>query len=276
MYLCIAVKTLLIMKSDCSDQRLQSIELQASSPILFISDLHLSEALPNTCLAFYQFIDQIAPEAQALFILGDLFEYWIGDDCLNDKNSAAYAITQSLAQLKKRGVRLFILPGNRDFLLGQRFAQQAHAQLLDDICLLSAWGRHIVLAHGDNLCIDDYRYQRYRYWAHQPWLQNIFMMMPLVWRQKIAQRLRQSSQHRYDMASSLAPYQDVNNQFAQRILQQYQTDVLIHGHTHQAKCHTLTQGIRWVLSDWDWDHAQRANYLRLDYSGLRAIKFPEV
>lgn len=261
------------MKSDCSDQRLQSIELQASSPILFISDLHLSEALPKTCAAFYRFIDQIAANACALFILGDLFEYWIGDDCLHDVNSTAYAITQSLAQLKQRGVSLFILPGNRDFLLGREFAQQAQARLLDDICLLNAWSKHIVLAHGDSLCIDDHRYQRYRYWVHQPWLQNLFLKMPLAWRQKIAQRLRQSSQHRYDMAPSFAPYQDVNNRFAQQILLQYQTDILIHGHTHQAQCHALTQGIRWVLSDWDLDHAQRANYLRLDHSGLHAIKF---
>jgi UDP-2,3-diacylglucosamine hydrolase len=261
------------MKSDCSNQRLQSIALQATSPILFISDLHLSEALPKTCAGFFRFIDEIAANAYALFILGDLFEYWIGDDCLNDTNSMAYAITQSLAQLKQRGIQVFILPGNRDFLLGRAFAEQTQAQMLDDICVLHAWGKQIVLAHGDSLCIDDHRYQRYRYWVHQPWLQHIFLMMPLAWRQKIALRLRQSSQHRHALASSFAAYQDVNNQFAQQLLQQYQSDILIHGHTHRAQCHALTQGIRWVLSDWDWDYAQRANYLCLDDSGLYALNF---
>jgi UDP-2,3-diacylglucosamine hydrolase len=259
------------MKTDCLIKRLSYIELKQSAPILFVSDLHLSESLPRTCAAFCQFLNNAALKAQALFILGDLFEYWIGDDCLDDTHSVAYAITQSLAQLKQRGVDLFILCGNRDFLLGQQFAEQAHALLVDDICLLTAFEKKIVLAHGDTLCTDDHSYQTYRSLVHRPWLQNIFLAMPFTWRQKIAQCLRQRSQKPYSTAHPLAAKKDVNDQAVQQLLDQYHSSILIHGHTHRPQCHTYDQAIRWVLSDWDLDHAQRASYLCLDSSGLYAV-----
>src|ERR1700731_579883 len=129
-------------------------------PILLISDLHLSTALPRTVAAFEHFIRVTAAQAQAVYILGDLFEYWVGDDELSTPFAARMcALMHSLAE---RGIALYIMHGNRDFLLGVRFAQAAGAVLLNDPFVLQAFGRCIVLAHGDALCTLDTGYQRFR------------------------------------------------------------------------------------------------------------------
>lgn len=255
---------------------IQSITLSGTAPILFISDLHLSHHLPKTYAAFLEFIQKTAIHAQALFILGDLFEYWIGDDCLKQTHSLAAQIANHLAKLKQHGVKLYVLPGNRDFLLGRQFAHIAQAILLNDYCLLDCFQHAIVLAHGDTLCTNDTQYLRYRAWVHKPWIQRLFLSLPLDWRLKLSARLHahsQASQKRnmaHQKNTSTNRY-EVNNEAAQALLQQYHANILIHGHTHRPQCHTLPHGTRWVLSDWDLDHDQRANYLRLDMNGLHAI-----
>lgn len=262
-----------------------SVSLSGVAPVLFVSDLHLNDKLPKTCAAFFHFIKHTAVHAQALFILGDLFEYWIGDDCLRHASTLATKVAADLAELSRRGVAVYILPGNRDFLLGLDFAKQAGATLLSDICVLhtlirnpettlpTATTQTFVLAHGDTLCTDDERYQHYRRWVHKRWVQKSFLALPLKWRLKLAHRLHTHSQTQQKKESQLSGWQDVNNEAVQTLLQQSQAQILIHGHTHRPHCHRLAQGIRWVLSDWDLDHAQRASYLCLKHGTLSEIAY---
>ncbi|MCC7006077.1 MAG: UDP-2,3-diacylglucosamine diphosphatase [Ottowia sp.] len=249
------------------------LKLTGQGPLFFISDLHLSEQLPQTCAAFCTFLNHTAPQAQALFILGDLFEYWIGDDCLSAHEPWLDHIVAQLSVLKAKGVALYILSGNRDFLLGKRFAHAVEATLLNDICLLQAFAYTIVLAHGDTLCIHDHSYQQYRRWVHKAWLQQSFLALPLSWRQRLAKHLHRYSQAQHQSTRSIHTKKDVDTYAAQALLNQAQAQILIHGHTHQPYCHTLPNGKRWVLSDWDMDHAQRGSYLRLDKQGITQVAY---
>jgi len=241
--------------------------------ILILSDLHLSPSIPLTVQAFERFIDALDPvDVDAVYILGDLFEFWIGDDSLESPFAAG--IAAKLASVSQRGMRLFVMHGNRDFLLGKRFARTARATLLADPHPLEAFGQHWLLTHGDALCTEDLSYQRFRAIVRRRWVQWLFLRWPLRWRTQIATNMRAKSEQ---AGASRMQISDVAPKTVAALFDTYSgIDALIQGHTHRPARHdesrdgrTLT---RWVLSDWELDHApQRASFLRLDTQGTHVI-----
>ena len=237
----------------------------------FISDLHLHATEPATFEAWQSYM-QTTP-ADAVFILGDLFEVWVGDDAVG---SAHPGFEDQCAQvLSQTGERLpvFFMHGNRDFLVGQHMMALGRTTLLQDPTTLVFNQQRWLLSHGDALCLDDVDYMRFRKEVRSTAWQQDFLARPLMERQAIARGLRQQSEA---LKHSGAGYADVDSQAAQQLLQQAQALTLIHGHTHKPAEHDLADGMRRVvLSDWDVDaHAMpapRAEVLRLSGSGLLRI-----
>ena len=232
----------------------------------FISDLHLQATDVATFNVWRQFM-QTTP-ADAVFIMGDLFEVWVGDDALQSGSfelQCADAIRQTTARIP-----VFFMHGNRDFLVGSALMDLCTARLLDDPTVLVFEGRRWVLSHGDALCIDDLPYMRFRAQVRSPEWQQAFLAQPLQERQAIARGLRQQSEAR---KQSGAQYDDVNSQAARQLLQDAHALRLIHGHTHKPAEHDLGDGMRRVvLSDWDVDaQPARAEVLRLSIDGLQRI-----
>ncbi|RKP51210.1 UDP-2,3-diacylglucosamine diphosphatase [Trinickia fusca] len=241
----------------------------APRPLLFISDLHLSAAIPHTVAAFERFITVTADSADSVFVLGDLFEYWIGDDMLAADPFAA-RIAALLHTLSERGIALYVMHGNRDFLLGKRFMKAAGAIWLPDPFVMTAFGTRIVLAHGDALCTADRKYQTFRRIARLRALQLLFLASPLKWRRALAERMRVSSEEGRTRPPS--PLYDVTNDGVEALFRSSKTSTMIHGHTHRPAHHYETSGTRWVLPDWDFDHGtHRGGYLRVDAEGIRAL-----
>lgn len=250
--------------------------VSAAAAALVISDLHLRAEAPRTFAAFERFIEQSAGRVEALYIVGDLFEFWIGDDQLErrGKQAASFAmqVAACLARLAEHGTRLYVMRGNRDFLLGAGFARRARAELLPDPFLLQAYGQRIVLAHGDLLCVDDHAYLRFRAWVRRPWVQRFFLGWPRAWRVALAQRLHGNSSR--SGARKLA-YTDASPRAAIALAEAMQAAVVIHGHTHRPAHHcdrAAPRVERYVLSDWDFDTAAvRANCLRIDAQGIHTV-----
>ncbi|MCI3204702.1 UDP-2,3-diacylglucosamine diphosphatase [Pandoraea capi] len=256
---------------------------RGDGPALFISDLHLSPALPRTVQVFEDFLRGPAREASILFILGDLFEYWIGDDMLDaDRAHDARAegaaeplgvfarrMTAAMAALSASGVPIAVMRGNRDFLLGRRFAQAAGAVMLDDPCVFSFLGQALVLSHGDQLCTDDVGYQRFRRIAHSPLGKAFFLTLPLRLRMGIADRIRRRSAAK---GAHRMAYADANANAIAALLDAAGERTLVHGHTHRPARHAHGRRVRWVLPDWEFDiDPPRGGYLQWDAHGLRAI-----
>lgn len=239
---------------------------------LFLADLHLSPALPRTVAAFERFIDGIdARDVDAVYILGDLFEFWIGDDMLRMPFVAA--LVARLASLRARGVTLRIMHGNRDFLLGRDFAHAAAAELIDDPFILERDGVRWILTHGDALCTDDVGYQRFRRFARRRAMQRLFLAWPRRWRMKLAGNMRASSQQAGPRRMHVS---DVNADAVSALFAQAAATRMIQGHTHRPARHDERHGgqaaTRWVLPDWDLDATPpRGGYLRLDDQGLLEI-----
>ncbi|WP_300452842.1 UDP-2,3-diacylglucosamine diphosphatase [Accumulibacter sp.] len=221
--------------------------------ILFISDLHLAPEAPGATRLLLDFLAGRARAAEQLFILGDLFEAWPGDDCLDDPDDRfVSAIVEALRELSAAGVAVSVMHGNRDFLLGDRFSASSGARLLPDPYLLSLPTWQFVLSHGDALCTDDGDYQAFRAQVRQAAWQSSFLSRPLAERRAIAMAARQKSESaKRDKAPSLM---DVNPAATDDFLRQNGYASLIHGHTHRPATHDhLVDGIhveRWVLSDW--------------------------
>lgn len=221
--------------------------------ILFTSDLHLAPQVPGVTRIFLDFLAGRARAAERLFILGDLFEAWPGDDCLDDPDDAfAAAIVDALRALVAAGVEVSVMHGNRDFLLGGTFAARSGAHLLPDPYILSLPTWQFVLSHGDALCTDDHEYQAFRALVRPPSWQTAFLARPLAERRAIAVALRQGSEN---AKRAKAGYlMDVNSGTADDFLRAHGYATLIHGHTHRPATHDhLVDGIhveRWVLSDW--------------------------
>ncbi|AKM31925.2 UDP-2,3-diacylglucosamine diphosphatase [Pandoraea faecigallinarum] len=257
---------------------------RGDGPALFISDLHLSPALPRTVQVFEDFLRGPAREASILFILGDLFEYWIGDDMLDaDTCNAARAtssateplgafarrMTAAMAALSASGVPIAVMRGNRDFLLGKRFARAAGAVMLDDPCVFAFLGQALVLSHGDQLCTDDVGYQRFRRIAHSPLGKALFLTLPLRVRMGIADRIRRRSAAK---GAHRMAYADANASAIAALLDAAGERTLVHGHTHRPARHVDGRRVRWVLPDWEFDvDPPRGGYLQWDAHGLRAI-----
>jgi len=156
----------------------------------FISDLHLSENRPELTALFVDFMQNLAPQAERLYILGDLFDFWIGDD---EQSALIQQVKDLIKSVSERGVQCYFQHGNRDFLIGERFSKETGAQLLPDYQLIPLYDKKILLCHGDTLCIDDEDYQQFRRRVHQKWLQRLFLCLPLKVRVKIAEKIRAKS-----------------------------------------------------------------------------------
>ena len=237
---------------------------------LFIADLHLSEARPDLTNAFIHFLATKATQADELYILGDLFEFWIGDD---EQSPLQQQITLALKTLSEQGCRLFYSHGNRDFMIGKRFARECGMMLLPPIYSCEIAGEQALLLHGDQLCTDDEAYQRFRRITSWPWLQWIFLHLPLSRRVKIAQQIRQGS-HKGKQQKSRS-IMDVTPSSVNDCFAQHQATLMIHGHTHRPMIHELSlnngQKVRRiVLGDWNTD----LWYLQIDDRDINLISQP--
>jgi UDP-2,3-diacylglucosamine hydrolase len=217
---------------------------------LFISDLHLTEERPEANERFIGFIEGKARSADALYILGDFFEYWIGDDDLGEPFNAVVA--GLLADLTRRGVRLFFMHGNRDFLIGERFCAATGAQMLSDPTVTSIENVSTLLMHGDTLCTDDLEYQAWRRKARDPAFQADFLAKPLPERRKAILQMRERSKQ--VVQGKTAEIMDVNDEAVREALRRHGVRRLIHGHTHRPGRHAVEvdgeRCERWVLPDW--------------------------
>lgn len=216
---------------------------------LFIADLHLSTEEPAITAGFLRLLAGEARAADALYILGDLFEAWIGDD---DPNPLHTQIADAIHALVNSGVPCYFIHGNRDFLIGQRFARQSGMILLPEEQVLTLYGKRILIMHGDTLCTDDIGYLRFRAKVHQPWLQKLFLALPLFIRQRIAAKMRAGSKASNQTKSETI--MDVNPQAVIDVMARHQVQHLIHGHTHRPAIHDLVIGHhparRYVLGAW--------------------------
>lgn len=232
---------------------------------LFISDLHLCTGRPRVTGVFLHFIRHIAPAAETLYILGDLFEYWAGDDDLDDPFHQQ--IIQPLHALVAGGTSLSIMHGNRDFLMAQKLARACHATLLPDPVLVDLYGVSTLLTHGDALCTDDIDYQKFRREVREATWQQQFLAQPLARRKAQIDELRARSEAAKQ--SKADDIMDVNAQAVADLLRQHHYPRLIHGHTHRRAQHThQVDGRsceRWVLGDWD----ETGNALQCDEQGCR-------
>lgn len=217
---------------------------------LFISDLHLCPERPAVNQAFFNFLQTHAVEADALYILGDLFEAWIGDD---DPAPLSRQVIRALHALTDGGTQLFFLHGNRDFAIGKRFARETGATLLTDHALVTIGDEQALVLHGDTLCTDDIAYQKFRRRIRNPILLSILRHLPLKTRQNIGIKGREKS-----MASNSnksASIMDVTPATVTTMMKEYGVTTMIHGHTHRPYCHDLvlddgTPARRMVLGDW--------------------------
>ena len=212
----------------------------------FIADLHLSENRPHLLALFRQFMQEQAPEAEKLYILGDLFDFWIGDDEQSDLISE---VQQLIRHLTEQGVPCYFQHGNRDFLIGKKFANACGLTLLPTYQVIDLYGTPTLLCHGDTLCVDDVKYQHYRKKVHQKWRQWLFLHLPLKVRLKIAEKIRAKS--RQDKQLKSTEIMDVNAVFVQQMFAQFHVTQMIHGHTHRQKHHEIPPHFhRIVLGDW--------------------------
>ena len=233
----------------------------------FISDLHLQASEPATVAACQQYL-QTTP-ADALFLLGDIFEVWVGDDAIHDPGSFEGQVCAQLQAAAQR-TALYFMHGNRDFLAGSAFLKHCGITGLQDPTVLSFAGQRYLLSHGDLLCVDDVDYQRFRVQARSPAWQQQFLSQPLATRRAQARGIRQESEAR---KQSGTVYADVDHASAIAWLQAAGAQTLIHGHTHRPADHALAPGLqRVVLSDWDAAALPpRLETLRLSATGLERV-----
>lgn len=234
---------------------------------LLISDLHLAPERPQITAQFLDFIQEVAPQAQALYILGDLFEYWAGDD---DDDALGMQVAAALGTLADSGTRVFLMHGNRDVLMGQALAARCGATLISDPLAVDLHGTPTLLTHGDALCTGDADYQRFRAYARDPVNQAKFLAQSLADRREQMRGMRaQSEASKQQKAESIM---DVTPAAVEDLLRHHHYPRLIHGHTHRPARHLhVVDGRnceRWVLNDW----YERGGYLSCDASGCRAVR----
>jgi UDP-2,3-diacylglucosamine hydrolase len=214
------------------------------SGTLFISDLHLDPARPEVTRAFTQFL-RTHRRCERLYILGDLFEAWLGDD---DDAPIAIEVCQLLRDFSDAGPALAIMPGNRDFLIGRRFCKFAGAELLTDPTVIDLYGERVLLMHGDSLCTADQQYQQFRRTVRDPAWQADLLSHSLAERRELAGRLRSMS--REANSNKAEDIMDVAPEAVAEAMRQHAVRQLIHGHTHRPARHEVPTGLRWVLGDW--------------------------
>ena len=236
---------------------------------LFISDLHLTEERPAANERFIAFLEKTARPADALYILGDFFEYWIGDDDLAEPFNAVVA--GLLGELSKKGVQISLMHGNRDFLIGERFCAATGAELLEDPIVREVGGVKTLLMHGDTLCTDDVEYQGWRRKARDPAFQAQFLAKSLAERRLAVGQMREKS--RQVVQEKTAEIMDVNDDAVREALRRHGVRRLIHGHTHRPRRHAVevdgARCERWVLPDW----YGRGGYLEVGRAGPKLVRF---
>ncbi len=236
---------------------------------LFISDLHLCDSRPHISKAFIQFLEKTAVKAQALYILGDLFEYWAGDDAI--KTDGLQPNIHALHRLVYSGIPVFFMHGNRDFLIAEGFEKATGVKILPDPSLITLYGKSVLLSHGDALCTDDTAYQEFRTEVRSEAWKTQFLSQPLATRIAYIEQLRKKS----EQAKSTKSMQimDVNAAAVDDLIREFAYPLIfIHGHTHRPKKHIHkvydNTCERWVLGDW----YEQGSYLKLDKNGCHAQK----
>ena len=238
--------------------------------VFFISDLHLCDARPDINGVFFEFLRGPARKAESLYILGDLFEYWAGDDDLGDPFNRS--IAAALAEYSRNGIPLKFMHGNRDFLLDGEFARICGGTLLDDPHSLDLFGAPTLLMHGDTLCTDDLDYQKFRIQVRNPNWQKGFLGLSLEQRKRQIEAVRQTSES--EKTRKAPEIMDVNQGAVEKVLREHAYPRLIHGHTHRPARHVhRVDGRsceRWVLADW----YRSGSYLRCDERGCTPVALP--
>lgn len=235
---------------------------------LFASDVHLADDRPQQVERFLALLAGPARAADALYLLGDIFDSWLGDD---DPRPLHDEVARALAELAPAGTRLLLMHGNHDFLLGEAYATRCAARLLPDPSVVEMHGRRVLLSHGDIYCTDDTDYQAFRAWSREPDNQRQFLSLPLAERRRQADELRARSR----ASTKLKPsdIMDVNAGAVTAAMQQHEVDVLVHGHTHRPNEHRLSVDgrvrTRFVLGDWCGDAEQ---VLMWPHEGVPALQ----
>lgn len=236
---------------------------------LFISDLHLSAGHPETTAIFFRFLNGLEANTDALYILGDLVETWIGDD---DNAPFTLALKQALKAVHDRGIPVYFQHGNRDFLIGARFSQETGCKLLPEEYKINLYGKDVLLMHGDTLCTTDVAYLRARRYAYSPTLRFCYLHLPLSLRKRIAEHFRRvSTQHTRTAPKAIL---DVTPEAVNAVMVKHEVLHLIHGHTHQPATHTFAlnekMATRHVLAAWheggevlSWDEHQQITRVKL-------------
>ncbi|OGT68566.1 MAG: UDP-2,3-diacylglucosamine diphosphatase [Gammaproteobacteria bacterium RIFCSPLOWO2_02_FULL_38_11] len=236
---------------------------------LFISDLHLEEENPKLTTVFLDFLKNHAGKTESLYILGDLFEVWIGDD---DDTPFNQLIISALRAFSKSGSRLYFLPGNRDFLIGKKFCERAGCKLLSDPSMIELYGKPILLTHGDSLCTQDKKHMAFRKKTRNFFFKKFILFKSLKKRRELAKRIRQISKNHTQKSQDYL--MDVTFSEIPVLLDKYHLATLIHGHTHRPSIEYFRHHSQWacriVLSDWD----KEAHALRYDRSNKYLMEFP--
>jgi len=216
---------------------------------LFISDLHLSGERENITKLFIKFLDQRASKADALYILGDLYEVWPGDDMIQPDYLSSIS---KLKQLADNGLPLYVMQGNRDFLMSEKFAEVSGANLIEDPTIIDLYGTPTLLMHGDTLCTDDVDYQKFRAMVRDPGWKEKFFSLPNDERLAMTSKYRKVS--KVETAKKSMDIMDVNQQAVETVMQEHNIKQLIHGHTHRPAIHDFSVNNekmkRIVLGDW--------------------------
>ena len=242
--------------------------LNGTAPTLFISDLHLCTSRPHITALLLKFLSGMARGARALYVLGDLFEYWAGDDDLADPFHQE--ICDAFRALAESGTPVALIHGNRDFLLAEKFAHASGMAILNDPHLIELYGQRVLLSHGDLLCTDDIEYQKFRLQVRNADWQQTFLSQPLAARKTQIEALRMRSES--EKSHKAEAIMDVNADAVVEMLRRYDhPELLIHGHTHRPGMHVIEDNgritTRWVLGDW----YETGNYLRVSGDGCEAI-----
>lgn len=216
---------------------------------LFVSDVHLNNARPDIVRAFLDFLGQQARHADALYILGDLFDLWLGDD---DDKPPHIEITDALAALTATGLPVSVVHGNHDFLLGKKFAKRSGCKLLRDHTVVDVCGTPVLIMHGDTLCTRDIDYQSFRKMTRNPLTQKMFLSMSLAKREEKAAGIRSEAQK--DVALKSDDIMDVTQEAVEEVMRKHSVRHLVHGHTHRPAIHDFSldghEATRIVLGDW--------------------------
>ncbi|WP_018916248.1 UDP-2,3-diacylglucosamine diphosphatase [Vreelandella zhanjiangensis] len=244
---------------------------------LLVADMHLSSDTPEINQGFYRYLEHTAQGANALYILGDLFDAWIGDDLLDTQHplsAVAHEVIQRLRQLSDNGTAIYIMHGNRDFLLGDRFINACQASLLSDVQEVELEGLPVALLHGDSLCTKDEAYMAFRQQSRNPAWQAQILALPFEQRLELAKSLRlQSGDANANKAEAIM---DVTQEEVVALMERFGLTTMIHGHTHRPKVHDLTvedvPAKRFVLGDWNNQHGWDVIIERSDHNTMPNLR----